>query len=56
MTTESYLLHAFLGSPEDDDRHFLERLGVSSDASNMASMVSRSSLRINIISSNLNIL
>jgi hypothetical protein len=36
----------FLGSPEDDDKHFLERLGVSSDASNMASMVSRSSLGI----------
>ena len=41
------LLHIFLGSPEDDDRHFLECLGVSSDASNMACMVSRSSLRIN---------
>ena len=27
MTTESNLLHVFLGSPEDDDRHFLEYLG-----------------------------
>ena len=44
MTTESYLLHVFLGSPEDDDKHFLECLGVSSDASNMACMVSRPSL------------
>ena len=35
----------FLGSPEDDDKHFLERLGVSSDASDMASMVSRSSVK-----------
>ena len=34
---ESYLLHVFLGSPEDHDRYFLERLGVSSYASNMAS-------------------
>ena len=36
----------YLGSPEDDDKHFLERLGVSSDASNMASMVSWSSVKI----------
>ena len=42
------LIACFLGSPEDDDRHFLERLGVSSDASNMACMVSWSSLGTNI--------
>ena len=34
------------GSSEDNDKHFLECLGVSSDASNMACMVSWSFLRI----------
>jgi len=40
---EPYLsfLFFFPGSTEDDDRHFLERLGAPSDASNMACMVSR---------------
>ena len=38
------LLHVFLGQSEDNNRHFLECLGISSDASNMACMISRSSL------------
>ena len=54
--TGSYSMHIFLGSPEDDDRHFLECLGVSGDASNMAGMVSRIFLKKTIIfRSNLNI-
>ena len=40
----SILLHIFLGSSEDNDKQFLECLGVSSDASNMACMVSCSPL------------
>ena len=46
VSKESYLLLVFLGGAEDDDRHFLECLGVSSDASNMACMVSWSTLGI----------
>ena len=43
---DGHFLHfCCLGSTEDDNRHFLERLGAPCDASNMACMVSYSSLR-----------